>query len=342
MTTDTGTARGGLRGLSEQGDFVVTIRYDFHDGTHTGQWKVIDGRSRNILATGTQELTGDQATGGRLLSLLGQNIAIVLGSSEGVIPKLVIDSDTQPLADGYGCVLRADRARSRMKLAEFAANRECLQKLVSANARDADAAASLSRLVVAQDEMSNTRQNASSALALADQAVTVSPQNADNLAALMSARYLEGQVDASLAAGRAALDFNPLDPDIAASLALRLILQAKGTEAMALIGQHDRSRIEASWDGSFALALNAYLNNKPGDALTLLSRVGDDKALVPALRIACLLTSNRIDEAKAAFQTRNLQPTAFLRETAAALEIRQAKPTISTKLLRDLAAVHGW
>ncbi|MBL0371879.1 hypothetical protein JJB09_07535 [Rhizobium sp. KVB221] len=318
-------------------DYQIALTYRVDSDAHRVTWSVIEPGSGETLFSGQDAVANpaghaDQADA-KLVSLLGARF----GSAMGQLNGLELHRKADSVEEGNVCVLGSEYAISAGTIAGLAQSRACLEATLKANKRDADANATLARVLVALDEVAGASSNSTAALGLANEALTLAPNSDRALAARMVALYAKGRLDAAFEAGNDALAANPLNAEVASAFALRLYVSGSWAKGAALA----RSTLASSEidppDAALVLALEAYRNGAFTTTLRQLDSIIGEDSTGSALRIATLVRMGRRADAFTALGEANHIHPHFLKLFSNIMTSRHADPSLLATLKRDIA-----
>jgi tetratricopeptide (TPR) repeat protein len=330
---------GAYRGLGQDmSDYQVTLKYKVGVNERSVKWAVLEARSGETLASGEE----NAMTAGRSVddvdAELVSALALRFGSGLSLLGDLELDRNLAANTIGNVCVLRGEYALSRGRTADIMLARSCLTATLNSSERNADANATLSRVLVAIDEAAGSTAHSAEALTLANNAVSMAPGSDRALAARMVALYANSRPDAAMSAGNDALNANPLNAEVAGAFALRVYASGYWAKGVALARKTVKQPELVSSDAELVLALENYRGSAFKAALRQLDNMVGNETIGAAVRIATLVRMGKQQEAIAALdEAQRLRPQ-FPKLLAAILETRRFHPSLAAMLLRDLAA----
>ncbi|WP_375778745.1 hypothetical protein ACE103_06375 [Bradyrhizobium sp. ma5] len=178
---------------------------------------------------------------------LANEIAIAVGQSYGVVKNDVSSTPPQNM-DSYACVLRAFGYRRTFARAGFDPVLQCLEQTVRRDPEYSDAWAMLGWLHADAGRLGyfgdGTEQSEyAKALAAADRAVNLQPNNSLAVKALAAVYHFTGRYAESDRLSRQAIDLNPNDPDVFAQFGWRLAIRGNFAEGVPMLQRAIRRTI---------------------------------------------------------------------------------------------------
>lgn len=226
----------------ESTDYVVTGRGEVGAGGTRISVALSDPRKRRILWSGQFEATTSGGMVKGMDELAGRVARAIAGPRGPIMADQAQKMDSVPVdeATPYQCVVRYDIVWRRPDAAQIAGARACLQRAVRIDPGNASAHAALASATVDRARFREVRRSEwpavlETALASAQRAIELAPQNPRAYDALQNVKWLQGDVEQSLVAGERALALNPNDPELAAALGFRYGLRADWGKAMPLL-----------------------------------------------------------------------------------------------------------
>jgi len=248
-------------------EYRLSVAYSADVKEHQVSWQVVDAQSNEALRAGTVKADIDNGDAQAVQEKLLARLARSLAGEEGVIVSLEAARQLLTPSIGYGCVLLADVAASRIDPEGLASAHACLEQSVTYQAADPDVLASLAMVLVATGEASASPTVAARAVKLADKAVALAPQSSQSYIAQMQARFVTGDTEAAFLSGRRAAALNPLDDAIPARLGLLLFVSGQYSEGVSLARVAEVGCEYLHRDAALTLALEDYRNGKYREAL---------------------------------------------------------------------------
>jgi tetratricopeptide (TPR) repeat protein len=321
----------------ELSQYEIVMRYNHGVNNQSVLWKIVEPSSGETLTSGEEVAphsgAADEVTAAALISALAGRF----GDATGTLNGLELRKDYPADSLGNICVLRSERSINQFDVAGMVQARACLETTLQNNAGDAEAKATLARLLIAQDELNGTAANTGRALEMANQAVATTPISDRSLAARMAAQYADGQLDAAFSTGNTALAANPLNTDIAAALAARLFVSGSESQGVEIANRIALIPYVHSRDFEFVMALQAYCHGKPKDALHRLDNMVNQDSLVSALRIAALVRMGKKQEAAAALDLAETKVPQFAAVVKSIMKVRRFEPALASMLEIDIS-----
>jgi len=267
--------------------YRIDMKYYGDHDDRSVWWQIVDARSGDLLKAGLDKVEGDgrslQAVSDQLVTALSRRFA----TSRSVINSIEIHQNTIG-ALGNACILRAEYELDDGGPSDTAGTVGCLERTVAAEPSNADAAATLSRVLIAKEEGVVPADIAVRSLALANRAVSLAPLSDRAQIALMMAQFQAGRVQTAIGAGNRALALNPNNPDAAAKLGMILFAAGYWQAAAAMAEGSAKSMDVVPHDAQLVLALDAYRRGDWSEASLLAEQVNCSDFVVRALRAASL------------------------------------------------------
>ncbi|WP_132518884.1 tetratricopeptide repeat protein [Rhizobium sp. BK376] len=310
---------GARRAASTANRYEISMKYYGDGGDRSIWWQIIDVSSGDILKSGVERAD----TEGKTLSAVRDELVTALArhfaANGGVINNIEMH-DSADGALGNACVLRAEFSLDVGGTGSVARSEGCLERTLADNPNDADAAATLSRMLGTPKVGDLDPADRVRAMDLANRAVAIAPMSDRAQIALMMARFYNGRTEAAIQAGNRALALNPNNPDVPAKLGMVLYLSGFKDAGVAMAQDAGRYVESVPRDAAVVLALEAYQKKNWSQASLLSEQVNCSNLLVQALRAASLgqLGSDQAKERLADFRSRNPQfEVTFAKDMAA-------------------------
>ena len=267
--------------------YRIDMKYYGDHDDRSVWWQIVDSGSGDLLKAGLDRVEGDgrsvQAVGDELVAALSRRFA----TSRGVINSIEIHQNAIG-ALGNACILRAEYELDDGSPADVAGTADCLERTVAAEPSNADAAATLSRVLIAKEDGLVPPEIVARSLTLANRAVSLAPLSDRAQIALMMAQFQAGRIQTAISAGNRALALNPNNPDAAAKLGMILFAAGYWQAAAAMAEGSAKSMDVVPHDAQLVLALDAYRRGDWSDASLLAEQVNCSDFVVRALRAASL------------------------------------------------------
>jgi adenylate cyclase len=292
-------------------------------------WELKDANSGETVWSAAEDRSVSNGLTMPIEDEVANKIATTIGQPLGMITIRQLDVGHAHPTNGYNCVLRARAYFLAISETLHREIRDCLEQTVAVAPDYADAWVMLAWMYLDEDRNKfNVRTTAEDALnrglSSAQRAAQLAPNSADAQEALMAIYYRKGDFDTAFAAGRHALELNPHNPDIEATLGDRLFVRGHWEEGAALVrSAFDRSLVISPTD-RVTLVLDEYRKQNYKAALEEAQLIGLPNFYASPLLLAAIYGQiGNIPEAK-----RNIQ---------ALLAIR---PHYATEMRDDLRARH--
>ncbi|MDL2402674.1 tetratricopeptide repeat protein [Rhizobium mayense] len=286
--------------------YRIDMKYYGDNGDRSVWWQIVDSGSGDLLKAGLEKVDGDgkspQAVSGELVAELSRRFA----TTRGVINSIEIRHNAIG-ALGNACILRAEFELDDGGPSDVAATSGCLERMVAKEPSNADAAATLSRVLIAKEEGVVPEETVARSLMLANRAVSLAPASDRAQIALMVAQFDAGRIQTAISAGNRALALNPNNPDATAKLAMVLFAAGYWQGAAGMAEASAKSVDVVPHDALLVLALDAYRRGNWSEASLLAEQVNCSDFVVRALRAASLgqLGSDAAAERLAQLRSRN-------------------------------------
>lgn len=318
--------------------YQISLTYDSNDLQHSVFWTLTEPATGETLTSGKEialAASDREAADRKIVS----DLARLFGSSFGLVSGFELHRHLASDRQGNTCVLRSEHAIRQDVGASLNEARRCLEATLRTNDQDADANATLAKVLVAMDQLSGTAANAAAALVHADRAISVAPHSDRALVARMVSLQALGRTEAALALGEEALAANPLNPDVAATFALRLYLSGQRERGLVLAQIARENALSTAPDAALVIALEAYRAGEYQAALKQLdSTIGRD-ILGPALRSATLSRLGRQRDAGAALYEAEQGSPSYRQSLSTLTATRGFDASLADMLMRDIADV---
>lgn len=330
----------------ESTDYVVTARGEVGGSGMRISVALTDPRKHRILWSGKFEAT---SSGGMVKGMdeLAGRVARAIAGPRGPImadQAQKMDSVRVDEATPYQCVLRYDIVWRRPDAAQIAGARACLQHAVRidpgyASAHAALASATVDRARFREVGRSEWPAVLETALASAQRAIELAPQNPRAYDALQHVKWLQGDVEQSLVAGERALALNPNDPELAAALGFRYGLRADWGKAIPLLEQAfaDDPNLPSMYRQ--VTALHYYVGGRYEEALAEANRIDLPHYVYGhALRAIAYAKTGQAELAKHSLQRILALEPNFAAEAVADLRARNLHPSLIQTMVEGLGA----
>ena len=330
----TGSLSSSLRPPAGK-SYDIDLKYYGDTDDRSIWWQVVDARSGDVLKSGVERVKTDGKSGGAVRDELVGVLARRFATPRGIINNLEIHDDNEVGALGNTCILRAEYQLDEGGIDDVAAMLGCLEQTVAAQPGNSDAAATLSRVLLASHGGVKPADVLQRSLTLANRAVSLAPASDRANIALMQAQFYSGRTEAAIGAGNRALALNPNNPDVSARLAAVLFASGFWDAGTALAGDAAKSVDAIPRDASLVLALDAYRRGNWSEASLLAEQINCSDFLVRALRAAALGQLGSSQAVERLDQLRQIEPgfeTAF----AADMNSRRYEPKLTASIEEGL------
>lgn len=300
-----GSARTRLRNGSDpapvlpkavhDGLYRLALRYSETPVSVGLWWQVTDYENGETLATGDDGRVIGADGRDSALRALAYGISRRVAGPFGVINTMELNRKLPTGTLGNICVLRGDIAVERRDMVAVKASIPCLEATLSAAPNDAEALASLARVISWTGRTDRNAAMLSRAQDLANQAAMQAPQSASAARAQMATQYLAGQTEGAISAARRGLTLNPENAELQAKLATILFLDGQWDEGRRLAEQAVALAGEPLRDTSFVLIFDAYRRGEFREAISLSAQAPALDAPTAALKLAAIARLGDLD-----------------------------------------------
>lgn len=321
-------------GRAEPRSYRVALKYYAEGPDRLMWWQVYDLSGGQLMDSGMETTPvgdGDPAAiRQRLAKIVSQKIA---SSRSAINQQETHEGDDATL--GNVCVLRAEAVLDEGLAGKLAVSRQCLERTVAAAPADAEAKATLARVVLAQEGANPSNDTVGLAISLAFQSVTTAPQSERARTALMTAQFAAGQTEAALDTGYRAMEANANSVDVAAKVGMLEFISGRWDTGSKLAEE----AIETATPPRAAiltLALDAF---RKGDYLAARSyseRINCEDVVVDALRTSSVAQLDKVEGADRYRSLLRRDPN-FREELETKLRAARYHPAISGMLLDGVA-----
>lgn len=324
-----------------EGQYDIILKYGHDDEFRSVSWQLVETMTGQTRASGEERVAlNDRASDqtAALLTALGQHF----GAAVGELNTIELARTHGQTRLGNSCVLEAESAISMLvanKLEEAAA---CLEATLKNNPDDADASAVLSRILMIQDYYAGNKERAPRSLRLAEDAVTTLPSSDRALIARIVSLYAVGRHEEAIRVGRDAVSKNPYNKDLASVVAFRMFVAGNAEEGVQLVRKAGLIDGMRPRNALIVLAMAAYCDGRPNDAIELLEDVTISDRLVQATRIAALVRLDRRSEAIAALRNAIYHTPKFSDQMERLFRTHDFNSQLGGMLRTDLSTAAQW
>lgn len=284
-TSQTKTLSAALRPAVSKA-YQIDMKYYGDGDDRTVWWQIVDASSGDLLKSGVEKVDTSGRTAVAVRGELVAELSRRFATTRGVINT--IEAHAYPEGTlGNACVLKAEYELDSGATG-VAKAADCLERTLSADPHDSDAAAALSSLLARGRAGAVNAESMELALNLANRAVTQAPLSDRANTALMLAQFYSGRTDAAISAGNRALALNPNSPEVMAKLGMVLFSSGYFTAGASLAEDAGRSVDAVPLDAAVVLALDAYRRGDWSEASLLAEQINDSDFVTWALRAAAL------------------------------------------------------
>ncbi|WP_244656236.1 MULTISPECIES: tetratricopeptide repeat protein [unclassified Rhizobium] len=272
----------------EQTAYEVRLRYLQGASFVSVWWQVSDSRTGEAVWTDEDRRESAEGSTSDNITALVQGVSRKLAGQAGAINAIELRRGLPKSTTGNVCVLRGERAVELRDLPGIIAARGCLEATIEADPSDADAMGTLARVRMWTGRMTGDKSYFGPALDLANRAASVSPTSVRAALAQLATQYQAGQIDMSIAAARRGLALNPENADLLAKLAMATFLNGQWDEGLKLAQQAADVAGQPLKDASFVMVLDAYRRGQYAQAVFLARQVPAADTVTAAIRIAAV------------------------------------------------------
>lgn len=267
--------------------YTIDLKYYGNDDDRSIWWQIVDAQTGGLLKSGLERVNTEGkaafAVRHELVSVLSRRFA----HTRGVINNIE-RHDAAESALGNACVLRAEYDLDEGSANDLAEAAGCLERTVANHTSDSDAAAALSRVIIAQAGGHPAREAMERSLDLANLAASLAPLSDRAQIAQMMAQFYSGRTPSAIETGKKAMALNPNNPDVAAKLGMVLFSSGYWDAGVSLAEDAGRSVDVVPRDATMVLALDAYRRADWSSASLLSEQLNGSDAVVRLLRAATL------------------------------------------------------
>ena len=255
-------------------------------------WELRDARNGEVIWA---DATDRPASGEITMAVedeVASKVATMIGQPQGLVAMRQLETELLRPTKGYGCVLRARAYYAAISESLHRDVRACLEETVAAVPDYADAWAMLALVYLDEDRNAFNRRSTSAdalerAVGSARRAAELAPNSETAQEALLLVYHRKGDFEAAFAAGRRALEINPYNPSLAASLGARLFARGYWDEGAALVQKAvDQSLVVLPTDRAM-LVIDYYRREDYAGALKQVEMINAPNFYpVPVLRAA--------------------------------------------------------
>ena len=326
-------------------DFVLTGAVALAAGNLCVDALVIDARNGQYIWSDCIECPLGQTDGANALKEAAERIVRPLGQQAGVIfsyrGRENSGSDPED-ADPFASVLRFQRYAQTFDQNEYEPVRKGLERAIITDPGYAEAFACLSVLYSSGIRFGyagviTNLTPARRAVALAQQAVRLSPGSNRGYLALAVAYWFNGQVDSAFEVLETSRSLNPNDMEVIGELGLRHAMRCNWDKGVALIREAYHNSPALSGTYRIGLSLWHFAEGRFEDALSEAWKIGMPGVIYPAIMIAVSAAKlGRRQEADTALRTVLALKPGYADLVVRDLEYRNLHPDLVDLLVRSL------
>jgi tetratricopeptide (TPR) repeat protein len=267
--------------------YTIDLKYYADADDRSVWWQIVDARTGDLLKSGLERVSTDGkaalAVKDELVSMLSRRFA----PTRGVINSIERHDATQSVV-GNTCVLHAEYHLDDGSADDLAEAAGCLERTIAKAPWDSDAAAALSRVIIAQVGGHPSPEAMERSLDLANLAVSIAPLSDRAQIAQMVAQFYSGRTPSAIETGKKAMALNPNNPDVAVKFGMVLFSSGYWDAGVSLAEDAGRSVDVVPRDAIMVLALDAYRQADWSSASLLSEQLNGSDVVVRMLRAAAL------------------------------------------------------
>ncbi|WP_286157263.1 hypothetical protein [Sinorhizobium sp. RAC02] len=224
--------------------YTIDLKYYGDDDNRSVWWQIVDARTGDLLKSGLERVNTDGkaafAVRDELVSVLSRRFA----HTRGVINNIERHDAAESVV-GNACVLRAEYDLDDGGASDLTEAADCLERTVAKHTWDSDAAAALSRVIIARAGGHPAKEAMERSLDLANLAVSLAPLSDRAQIAQMMAQFYSGRTPSAIETGKKAMALNPNNPDVAAKLGMVLFSSGYWDAGVSLAEDASRSSMSS-------------------------------------------------------------------------------------------------
>jgi tetratricopeptide (TPR) repeat protein len=267
--------------------YDIAMKYYGDGDDRSVWWQIVDTRTGDLLNSGLEHIDTQGKAEATVRDELVTTLSRKFAAARGAINNIETHNSAANSL-GNACVLRAEYALDDGGPAAIAESGACLEKTLLADPNNADASATLSRVLIAGQSGGVNGETVGRSINLANRAVSLAPLSDRAQIALMLAQFDRGRTDAAISAGNRALVLNPNNPEVSAKLAKVLFSEGYWDAGVSLAQDAGRSVDAVPRDAVLVLALDAYRRGDWAEASLLAEQVNGSDFVTRVLRAAAL------------------------------------------------------
>ena len=267
--------------------YTIDLKYYADADDRSVWWQIVDARTGDLLKSGLERVSADGKAAFTVRDELVTVLSRRFAPTRGVI-NTIERHDATESGVGNACVLRAEYDLDDGGANDLAEAVDCLERTVAKHTWDSDAAAALSRVIIAQAGGHPSADAMERSLDLANLAVSIAPLSDRAQIAQMMAQFYSGRTPAAIETGKKAMALNPNNPDVAAKFAMVLFSSGYWDAGVSLAEDAGRSVDVVPRDAIMVLALDAYRRADWSSASLLSEQLNGSDVFVRMLRAAAL------------------------------------------------------
>ncbi|WP_087002924.1 hypothetical protein [Rhizobium sullae] len=242
----------------EENSYDIKMRYAEDARSVSIWWQVSDAGTGEAVWTDEERRPASEGSRDDAVRDLVYGVSRRLAGPAGVVNTIELRRNLPQTATGNICVLRGEFAVELRDPAGLKAARPCLEATIAADPKDADAMATLARVMLWTGRTTGDDSYFGRGVDLANRAATISPSSPRAALAQMATQYQLGQNDTAIAAGRRGVALNPENADLLAKLSMVLFLSGKWQGGAELAQKATDVAGQPIRDASFVMILDAY------------------------------------------------------------------------------------
>ncbi|WP_087002208.1 hypothetical protein [Rhizobium sullae] len=273
---------------AEQSVYDIKMRYAEDSRSFSIWWQVLDAGTGEAVWTDEERRPAPSGSRDDAMRDLVYGVSRRLAGPAGIVNAIELRRNLPQTAVGNICVLRGEFAVELRDLAGLKAARPCLEATIAADPKDADAMATLARVMLWTGRTTGDDSYFGRGVDLANRAATVSPSSPRAALAQMATQYQLGQNEMAIAAGRRGIALNPENADLLAKLSMAVFLSGHWEEGLRLASQAADIAGQSIRDASFVMILDAYRQGNYAQAVFLARQVPAADTPTTVLKLAAI------------------------------------------------------
>ncbi|MFC5755643.1 hypothetical protein [Rhizobium sp. GCM10022189] len=333
--SSTNSTQFSARRAYDTNAYRIEMKYYGDGDDRSVWWQIAKMATGEVLRSGVEREDAAGRSSTAVSMALAASLARRFASSGSVVNEAEIQESASPSL-GNVCVLRAERALDDGDAIAISKSADCLERTTANHPGDADAGATLARILLAEKVGAVDQGTLTRSYELASRSVSLAPRSDRAQVALMTAQFAAGWIKAAIDTGNRAMSINPNNPEISAKLAAVLFSAGYFDASVSLARDAQRNVDKAPGDAVVVLALDAYRRSDWSEASLLAEQVHGGDYVIKVLKIAALaqLDSNQAASRLAVMAQHDPE---FIRMFHEMMASRRYQPAIAASLEDGLA-----